>query len=113
MTVVVVSHTAADRRRMVMAEFLAVGKVSPSRAKIMGIPIEVKETAPVSTYLDACTLLAWKAVLPASWKPLDEKDEEEEDERGEDGEAGRGKECALRVLLTQMISRLDIQRGIL
>lgn len=36
-------------------QFLAVGKVSPSRAKIMGIPIRVKETAAVSTYLDART----------------------------------------------------------
>lgn len=29
--------------------FLPYGKVSPSRAKIMGVPIEVKETAAVST----------------------------------------------------------------
>lgn len=47
----------------------------------MGIPIEVKETAPVSTYSDACTLLAWKVVLPASWKPFDGKDEGERGRR--------------------------------
>lgn len=61
-----------------------VGKVSPSRAKIMGI--RVKETAAVSTYLE------WKAST---------------------GGGGQEAERALRVLLTQMISRLDIQRGIL
>ena len=84
----------------------------------MGIPIEVKETAPVSTYLDACTLLAWKAsniveavrrekgreAMTRGWGEV-EKEKEKERERES--------ECALRVLLTQMISRLDIQRGIL
>lgn len=51
--------------------------------------IRVKETAAVSTYLE------WKAST------------------GGGGGAGGGQERALRVLLTQMISRLDIQRGIL
>lgn len=48
--------------------------------------IRVKETATVSTYLE------WKAST---------------------GGGGQEAERALRVLLTQMISRLDIQRGIL
>lgn len=62
-------------------------RFASSRAKIMGI--RVKETAAVSTYLE------WKAST------------------GGGGGAGGGQERALRVLLTQMISRLDIQRGIL
>lgn len=61
----------------------------------MGIPIRVKETAAVSTYSYA---------LPAKWKAST---------AGGGGGGGREAERALRVLLTQMISRLDIQRGIL
>lgn len=61
----------------------------------MGIPIRVKETAAVSTYSYA---------LPAKWKASS---------AGGGGGGGREAERALRVLLTQMISRLDIQRGIL
>lgn len=63
----------------------------------MGIPIRVKETAAVSTYSYA---------LPAKWKASTAGG-------GGGGEGGREAERALRVLLTQMISRLDIQRGIL
>lgn len=61
----------------------------------MGIPIRVKETAAVSTYSYA---------LPAKWKAST---------AGGGGGGGREAERVLRVLLTQMISRLDIQRGIL
>lgn len=64
--------------------------------EIMGIPIRVKETAAVSTYSYA---------LPAKWKASTAG--------GGGGGGGREAERALRVLLTQMISRLDIQRGIL
>lgn len=62
----------------------------------MGIPIRVKETAAVSTYSYA---------LPAKWKASTAG--------GGGGGGGREAERALRVLLIQMISRLDIQRGIL
>lgn len=62
----------------------------------MGIPIRVKETAAVSTYSYA---------LPAKWKASTAG--------GGGGGGGREAERVLRVLLTQMISRLDIQRGIL
>lgn len=62
----------------------------------MGIPIRVKETAAVSTYSYA---------LPAKWKASFAG--------GGGGGGGREAERALRVLLTQMISHLDIQRGIL
>lgn len=62
----------------------------------MGIPIRVKETAAVSTYSYA---------LPAKWKASSAG--------GGGGGGGREAERVLRVLLTQMISRLDIQRGIL
>lgn len=60
-------------------------------------PIRVKETAAVSTYSYAL-LAKWKASTDGS---------------GGGGGEGQEAERALRVLLTQMISRLDIQRGIL